>query len=295
MVRTLLVALIALVVACDSPAPSGQLGLPTQRPTPAPTAPPRTNPPASGSASSTPSRSPSASATASASASASPTASPAPSKLDSAQATQFQLTVRYTAPMRTAIACGAVGQPSQLEGAIDRLSRYATSDPAFDEALRSTMSATIAPDCRSVTFVFAIAAPPGGHIITPSGMLDRQGAPVEAQPAAVTATIADEGRPRVAAVSSSGDRITISFSEPMLEIGEGSGVVMAGNYRLGGAAFSKNSITCSDRGCRTVVIVAAAGTLVVGQSYQLGIANVVDRAGLAITPDPTTSTFVARS
>ena len=292
MVRTLLVALTVLIVACDSPAPSGQLGLPTQRPTPAPTAPPRTSPPASGSASSTPSGSPSASA--SASASASPTASAAPAKLDSAQATQFQLTVRYTSPMRTQVACGAVGQPSQLEGAIDRVSRYATSDPALDEALRSTMSATIAPDCRSVTFVVAIAAPPGGHSITPSGMLDRQGKPMEAQPAAVTATIADEGRPRVAAVSSSGDRVTISFSEPMLEIGEGGGVVMAGNYRLNGANFSKNSITCSDRGCRTVVIVAAAGTLVVGQSYQLNIANVVDRAGLAITPDPTTSSFVAR-
>lgn len=197
--------------------------------------------------------------------------------------------------MRTAIACGAVGQPSQLEGAIDRVSRYATSDPAFDEALRSTMSATIAPDCRSVTFVFGVAAPPGSHMVTPSGMLDRQGAPTEAQPGAATATIADEGRPRVAAVSSSGDRITVSFSEPMLEIGEGSGVVLSGNYRLDGAAFAKTSVTCADRGCRTVVIVAAPGTLVVGRSYQLGIANVVDRAGLAITPDPTTLTFVARS
>ncbi len=292
MVRTLLVALTALVVACDSPAPSGQLGLPTQRPTPAPTAPPRTSPAPSGSASSTPSASPSN--TASASVSPSPTAPPAPAKLESAQATQFQLTVRYSAPMRSAIACGAVGQPSQLDGAIDRVSRYATSDPALDEALRSTMSATIAPDCRSVTFVFAIAAPPGGHSITPSGMLDRQGAPMEAQPAAVTATIADEGRPRVAGASSSGDRITVSFSEPMLEIGEGSGVVMPGNYRLSGAAFAKSSITCADRGCRTVVIVAAAGTLVVGQSYQLTVANVVDRAGLAITPDPTTLTFIAR-
>jgi hypothetical protein len=294
MVRTLLVALTALVIACDSPAPSGQLGLPTQRPTPAPTAPPRTNPPASGTASSTPSGSPSASASATASVSASPTASPAPAKLDSAQGTQFQLTVRYTAPMRSAIACGAVGQPSQLEGAIDRVSRYATSDPALDEALRSTMSATITPDCRSVTFVFAIAAPPGGHIVTPSGMLDRQSAPMEAQPAAVTATIADEGRPRVAAVSSSGDRITVSFSEPMLEIGEGSGVVIAGNYRLNGTAFAKSSVTCADRGCRSVVIVAAPGTLVVGRSYQFNVANVVDRAGLAITPDPTTITFIAR-
>jgi hypothetical protein len=196
--------------------------------------------------------------------------------------------------MRTQVACGAVGQPSRLDGAIDRADKYTTSDPAFDEAIRSAISATIAPDCRSVTFVFAIAAPPGGHIITPSGMLDRQGAPIEAQPVAVTATIADEGRPRVASVSSSGDRITISFSEPMLEIGEGSGAVMAANYRLGGAAFAKSSITCTDRGCRTVVIVAAPGTLAVGQSYQLGIANVVDRAGLAITPDPTTVSFVAR-
>jgi hypothetical protein len=291
MVRTLLLALTLFVVACDSPAPSGQLGLPTDRSTRAPTAAPRTTAPGSASASA----SPSGSASAGASASASPTASPPPAKLDSAQATQFQLTVRYTAPMRSAIACGAVGQPSQLDGAIDRVSRYTTSDPAFDESLRSTMSATIAPDCRSVTFVFAIAAPPGGHIVTPSGMLDRQSVPMEAQPAAVTATIADEGRPRVAAASSSGDRITVSFSEPMLEIGEGSGVVMAGNYRLDGAAFAKTSITCADRGCRTVVIVAAPGTLVVGRSYQLGIANVVDRAGLAITPDPTTITFVAKS
>src|SRR6185503_3811052 len=112
MVRTLLVVLTALVVACDSPAPSGQLGLPTDRGTRAPTASPRTNAPGA-SASATPSGSATAAASASASASASPSASPAPSKLDSAQATQFQLTVRYTSPMRSAIACGAVGQPSQ--------------------------------------------------------------------------------------------------------------------------------------------------------------------------------------
>lgn len=196
--------------------------------------------------------------------------------------------------MRTQVACGAVGAPSRLDGAIDRADKYTTSDPAFDEAIRSAISATVAPDCRSVTFVFAIAAPPGGHVITPSGMADRQGAPLDTSIVAVSTTIADEGRPRVTGVSSSGDRITITFSEPMLEIGEGSGVVMSGNYRLNGAAFSKNSISCSDRGCRTVVIVAAAGTLVVGQSYQLAIANVVDRAGLSITPDPTTSSFVAR-
>ena len=195
--------------------------------------------------------------------------------------------------MRSATNCGSVGQPSTLDGAIDRVARYASSDRALDEALQSAVSATLNSDCSSVTFVFTIAAPTGTFTVTPTGMIGRDGTRADA--AGVSVSIADEGRPRVASVSASGTRIAIAYSEPMREIGEGGGVLMLQSYKLDGADVPAADITCADAGCRTVWITARPGSLTVGRSYQLRIANVVDRAGLNITPDPTTLSFVART
>ncbi|HET7700574.1 MAG TPA: Ig-like domain-containing protein, partial [Candidatus Limnocylindria bacterium] len=142
-------------------------------------------------------------------------------------------------------------------------------------------------------FQLSAAAAAGTFTIAISGVQDRDGDVIAAGTTA-RVTIADEGRPRVLRAESSGDAITVSFSEPMLLIGEGSGVTMAANYRLDGSTTPVSAISCLDGGCRTVRLALRAGALVAGRTYELRIANVVDRAGRNITPDPTTLSLVAR-
>ena len=105
--------------------------------------------------------------------------------------------------------------------------------------------------------------------------------------------IGDQDRPQVLSAASSGTRVTIAFSEPMLEVGEGGGVTQMGNYRVDGADPLASDLACADRGCRTVIMTMRSA-LVAGRSYTLRVANAVDRAGRNITPDPTTLTFTAR-
>jgi hypothetical protein len=100
------------------------------------------------------------------------------------------------------------------------------------------------------------------------------------------------GAPRVSSVIAVGDSITVNFSRPMLQIGEGSGVEMIGNYQLDARAFPPGAkITCHTRDCFDVGIELPAGTLAVGSTHTLRIANVVSVSGPGITPDPTTMTF----
>ena len=96
----------------------------------------------------------------------------------------------------------------------------------------------------------------------------------------------------MSAVTAAGDSITVSFTRPMLQMGEASGVEMSGNYQLDARALPPGAkITCHTRDCFEVGIALPAGTLVVGTTHALRIANVVTPSGPAITPDPTTMTF----
>src|SRR5881397_606646 len=73
----------------------------------------------------------------------------------------------------------------------------------------------------------------------------------------VTATPrpAPTGRPRVTQVTAVGDTITVTFSRAMLQIGEGSGVEMTGNYLLDGRALPvPTNIGCLTRECLIVGI-----------------------------------------
>ena len=295
---TLIVLTMGLaLVSCSGNAPTGQLGLPTQRGTAAPTAAPRTSAPGS-TAAPTPSRSPGASssppgsptASASASASASPAANAA---VVGASGTQLSLAVTYSAPMRAGRACGTSGQPGNTRGAIDAVAQYTVSDPALQESLQSATRATLNTDCTTVTFVFGAAAPAGTFTVTASTTVDQQGNGIDQSKADARFTIADDARPQVTSVASATDIIEVRFSEPMLQIGEGSGVSMLGNYRLDGTTLTAAIVACVDAGCRAVRITLRSGALVAGRSYELRIANVVDRAGKSITPDPTTITFKA--
>ena len=312
--RPLALALALLLAACGGSAPVGTLGLPSERATTAPPTPrtPSVAASPSPSRSASPSPSPSASASPTTSATARPTASPSPSRAPSASpsptrspdprpaivsvtATQTALTVIYSGPMRTTLACGTTfgSTDRATAGSIDNRTHYQSGDEVFDEALRSATLASINGDCASVTFQLSAAAPAGTFTLAVNGVRD-QGGDAIAAGTTVRVTIVDEGRPRVLRAESSGDTITISFSEPMLRIGEGSGVTMAANYRLDGNTPQGSAITCQDSGCRGVRLALRAGFLVAGRTYELRIANVVDRAGRNITPDPTTLTFVAR-
>lgn len=114
------------------------------------------------------------------------------------------------------------------------------------------------------------------------------GAPV----ASATPTAAPSGRPRVTSVVAVGDTITVTFDRPMLQIGEGSGVEMSGNYQLDSRALPPGAkIACQTRDCFNVGIALAAGTLAPGSVHTLRIANVVANSGPAIGPDPTTLSF----
>lgn len=208
--------------------------------------------------------------------------------------TQLFLAVQYSAPMRTATACGSSGQPSRADGAIDDVAKYLTNDRALDESLQSATRAIITSDCTTVTFVFGVPAPSGSFTVGVNGALDRDGNAMNASGNAGRVAIGDQDRPQVAGVSSSGTRITIAFSEPMMELGEGGGVTLMGNYRIDGSAPAASDLACADAGCRSVWLTMRSGTLVAGRSYTLRVANVVDRAGRNITPDPATVTFTAR-
>src|SRR4051812_13947552 len=289
--RLLVFAVALLLVACDSTAPSGTLGLPTTRASAAPTAPPRSGAPATSRANG--SASPSASGSAGASASPSASVDPIRPRVVAASATQFVLTVRYSGPMRSATACGAVGQPASLDGAIDRVGGYSSNDDARRESMKSAVSATGSADCAVVTFVFAIAAPAGSFSVSAAGMVDRSGVSEDPSGTTVQLTIADEGRPRVTAASAQSDRIVIEYSEPMRELGTG-GIANPASYRLDGNAIDAVNVGCADVGCRKAALTVRRGTLVVGRSYQLRIASVTDRADLSIAPDPTTLTFTAK-
>ena len=287
-------------VACSDTAPPGTLGLPSTRASSAPpTASPRTS--ATVDASSGASGSPTASASVSPSASGSPSPSPtrtAPAVragVLSIEATQLFLSVRYSAAMRTAIACGSSGLPTRTDGAVDNVSKYLSNDRALDESIQSATRAIITSDCTTVTFVFGVPGPAGTFTIGANGMIDRDGFAMDEARNAGRAVIGDQDRPQVAAISSSGNRMTIEFSEPMMERGEGGGVTQIGNYRIDGAAPPDLTLVCADAGCRSVIMTMRPGTLVTGRSYTLRIANAVDRAGRNISPDPTTITFTARS
>ncbi|MEK7863583.1 MAG: hypothetical protein AAB295_10015 [Chloroflexota bacterium] len=210
-------------------------------------------------------------------------------------ATQTALTVVFSEPMKTTLACGTTfGTVDRAAaGAIDDRTHYRSSDPVFDEALQSASLVTINGDCASVTFQLSAAAASGTYSLAVTSVQDR-GGNVIAAGATARVMITDDGRPRVVRAESSGDALTITFSEPMLRIGEGSGVVMSGNYRIDGNTPRIVAITCADAGCRVVRLALRSASLVPGRTYELRIANVVDRAGRNITPDPTTLTFVAR-
>jgi hypothetical protein len=146
----------------------------------------------------------------------------------------------------------------------------------------------------SVTFLYERTAPSGTFALNVSQVQDLDGRTIDPARSSVRVTITDEGRPYVLAAESTGGTITVSFSEPMLELGEGGGVTMPGNYRLDGGPVPSTGITCNDAGCRSVRIALRTGSLVPGRAYSLRIANVVDRAGRNISPDPITLSFTSR-
>jgi len=77
---------------------------------------------------------------------------------------------------------------------------------------------------------------------------------------------------------------------------EPAGVDHSGDHhldRVDGADPLASDLACADRGCRTVIMTMRSA-LVAGRSYTLRVANVVDRAGRNITPDPAALTFIAR-
>ena len=107
-----------------------------------------------------------------------------------------------------------------------------------------------------------------------------------------TPTPLASGPPRVSSVVAVGDSITVTFSRPMLQIGEGSGVEMSGNYQLDSRPLPQEAkIACHTRDCFDVGIALPAGTLAVGTAHMLRIAQVVAQSGPGIVPDPTAVTF----
>jgi len=108
----------------------------------------------------------------------------------------------------------------------------------------------------------------------------------------ISATPTAGGRPRVTSVVAVGNAITVTFDRPMLQIGEGSGVEMSGNYQLDSRALpAPTKIACHNGDCFDVGIVLPAGTLALGTTHTLRIANVVAQSGPGIAPDPTTVPF----
>ena len=78
----------------------------------------------------------------------------------------------------------------------------------------------------------------------------------------------------------------------MLQMGEDSGVEMPGNYQLDSRALPRGAkITCHTPDCLDVGIALPGGTLAIGTTHTLRIANAVAQSGPSLVPDPTTATF----
>ena len=113
-----------------------------------------------------------------------------------------------------------------------------------------------------------------------------------APPVSVTPTPPPSGPPHVISVVAVSDSITINFSRPMLQMGEASGVEMPGNYQLDSRALPRGAkITCHTPDCLDVGIALPGGTLAIGTTHTLRIANAVAQSGPSLVPDPTTATF----
>jgi hypothetical protein len=304
-------AILLLLCACDTGDRSGTLGLPTSVPTASRSAgatPTATGRPSATAPSTTPPPSPSPSGSASASPSGAPTQTQAgtptanPNDVTapyvvSMSATQQTLTVVFSEPMRSRLTCGATGAATGPFGTIDNqaTSPYHSADRALDETLQTATQATIGSDCSSATLVFGISAAAGTFAVTVASVQDLSGNTIDPTRNAGQVTIRDEGPPIVLRAVASGDSISVTFSEPMLQIGEGSGVTMFGNYRLDGNPAPITNITCTDGGCRGVRLSLTPGSIVPGRTYSLRVANVVDRSGVALRPDPTTLSIVGRA
>ena len=153
--------------------------------------------------------------------------------------------------------------------------------PAAPSVPTTTATGTPAP-----TIAAATASPP--PTLAPTL------APPPSPTAAPTATGTTDpaGRPRVTSVTAVGDTIAVTFSRAMLQIGEGSGVEMSGNYLLDGRALpAATNLACQTRECLTVGIELPEGTLAPGTAHSLRVANVVAQDGPGIEPDPTTVGF----
>jgi len=98
----------------------------------------------------------------------------------------------------------------------------------------------------------------------------------------------------VSSVVAVGDSLTVTFTRPMLQMGEASGVEMRGNYQLDSRALPQGAkIACHTRDCLDVGIALPAGTLAPGTTHTLRIANVVTQSGPGLVPDPTTVNFTS--
>jgi hypothetical protein len=161
----------------------------------------------------------------------------------------------------------------------------ATNTPATTETGAST------PAIAAAT---ASPTPPRAPTASPPPTLAASVAPAPALTVAPTPTptTAQTGCPRVTSVTAVGDTITVTYSRAMLQIGEGSGVEMSGNYLLDGRALpSATNLGCQTRECLTLGIELPEGTLVPGTTHALRVANVVAQNGPGLEPDPTTVAF----
>src|SRR5438093_444976 len=109
--------------------------------------------------------------------------------------------------------------------------------PAESTPLAVTASPAASPIVRAPTFGATtppptIAAAGGTYTVRADFVADRSGTLIDPNANSATVTITDDGPPRLARVDAIGDNLYVRFSEPMLQIGEGSGVTMTGNYVL---------------------------------------------------------------
>lgn len=216
-------------------------------------------------------------------------------------ATQHSLSVQFDRPMSHYADCGGRAGNFYVPGTIEQLfaatgsfpaapGAYRTSVPAYATALAMMTGATIAEDCRAITFESLWGAAPGTYDLTIAGLEDEDGNALATATFRV-AVAADEDAPSLVfaglKVRDGGvTHLRVAYSEAMDE----ESVTDPERYLISGKALPvEASVECELAGCVWVTLDVPTSFFEGGGPETITVVGVTDTIGRSMEPDIATS------